>query len=65
MLLVKHFFELVQPFLEALNICHAELGHVLLEESLLIIIFFLQLDNLLSQGQLISNGSVEGDADVN
>ena len=55
----------MQHLLEALNIIHAELCHVLLELCLLKINFVLHLDNLLSQGELISNGSVEGDADVN
>ena len=54
----------MQHLLEDLNICHTELGHVLLEMSLLIVILVLELDNLLSQGQLISNGSMECDADV-
>ena len=54
----------MQHLLEDLNICHAELGHVLLEVSLLIVNFILELDNLLSQGQFTSNGSMEGDADV-
>ena len=55
----------MQHLLEGLNIFHAEFGHILLELSLLIVNFVLQLDDLLSQGQLICNGSVEGDADVN
>ena len=64
MLLVKLLLELKQHLLESLNIFHAKLGHILLEVSLLIVNFVLQLNNLLSYGQLICNSFVEGDADV-
>ena len=55
----------MQHLLEVLNISHAELGHVLLELSLLIVNFVLQFNNFLSQSQLICNGSMEGDTDAN
>ena len=51
--------------LQALNISHAELGHVPLELRFLIVNLVLQFDDLLSQSQLICNGTVERDTDAN
>lgn len=55
----------MQHQLEVLNISHIELGYVLLELVFLIVNFVLQLNYLLSQSQLRSNGALEGDADAN
>ena len=49
MLLVKGFFELVQHDLEVFDILHAELGHMLLELSFLIVDLVLQFNNALSK----------------
>ena len=54
----------MQRFLEALNISHTELGHVLLEVSFPIINFVLELNYLWIHDQLIGNTSVKCDADV-
>ena len=49
MFLEKGFLELVQHSLEVLDILHAELCHVLLELSFLIVDLLLQFNNALSQ----------------
>ena len=54
----------MQHLLEDLHISHIELGHVLLEMRLLMINLVLELDDFLSQGQFVGNGSMECDADV-
>ena len=48
-LLEKGFFELVKHDLEVLNILHAELGHMLLELSFLIVDLVLQFNSALSK----------------
>ena len=48
MFLYKGFLELVQHNLEVFHILHAELGHVLLELSFLIVDLLLQFNDSLS-----------------
>ena len=48
MLFEKGFLELVQHNLEVFHILHAELGHVLLELSFLIVDLLLQFNDALS-----------------
>ena len=65
MFLAKCLLEVIQHQFEFLDISHTELGHVLLELFLLIVNLGFQFNNLLSQSQLRSNGTLKGDADAN
>ena len=55
----------MRHLLEVLNVSHAELGHVLLELSLLIVNIVLQFNDFMSQSQLICNGTVKRDTNAN
>lgn len=50
--------------LEVLHISNTEPDHVLLELCLLIIDLVLRLNNFLSNGKFIGNGSLKSDVDV-